>query len=483
MSIAIELDGAGPLYTQVYRALRAAIAEGAFAQGDRLPASRELARDLGVSRTVVLSAYDCLAAEGIIQPHVGRGTIVATASGDLSRVSARGAAPRELRPAARTPFADVSQAIAAVAAAISVPTAPARFDFSYGATWIDASFASAWRRALASAAAATNYPDPRGDPELRQEVLAHASRARGLQCTADNIIITAGAQQAYDLIARCLVEPGGGVALEEPGYFSARWAFSACGAKLCLTQTDDAGLIVEDLRTTKSATPIRLAFVTPSHQMPTGAVMSIARRRELIDWAAREGAYIIEDDYDGEYRFGGPLIPSLQSMDDSERVIYVGTFSKTMFPGLRLGYIAAPPHLASMFSAAKLMLDWGANHACQRALAEFFASGAYARRIRTTSRRYARQRHKLMENLRTAFGDDIEIFDRRAGMHLYVKLVGRKDPFEPAILQALRRRGVVLHDIRPYFAGERRAGEMILGFSRLDGAGAEAGVAALADTL
>lgn len=483
MSIAIELDGAGPLYAQVYRALRAAIADGAFVQGERLPASRALAGDLGVSRTVILSAYDCLAAEGIIQTHVGRGTIVATASGDLSVQNSETSRNRAPRVEPRTPFAKLSQAVAHVAAAVSVPMAPPRYDFSYGATWIDAGFASAWRRALASASTATNYPDPRGDPELRDEIRAHAGRARGLQCTADGLIITAGAQQAYDLIARCLVEHGGGVAMEEPGYFSARWAFAASGAKLHLTQVDDAGLVVEELHAKTRKAPIRLVFVTPSHQMPTGAVMSIARRRELIDWAAREGAYIIEDDYDGEYRFGGPLIPSLQSMDDAERVIYVGTFSKTMFPGLRLGYIAAPPHLAPIFAAAKLMLDWGANHACQRALADFFANGAYARRIRTSARRYARQRQRLIENLRAAFGDDIEILDRRAGMHLYVRLHGRNDPFDPQTLQALHQRGAALHDIRPYFAGNGRAGELILGFSRLDEATGADGVAALAETL
>jgi GntR family transcriptional regulator / MocR family aminotransferase len=360
----LQLDDHGPRYLQLARALKQAILERRCAPATRLPATRVLARELGLSRNTVLAAYEQLAAEGFIEGRVGSGCYVAALSGSET---VRESAPQPKRPR-KIILARRGQRIAAVydRAIPGRQHRGLRYNLQYGLPMANTQLASAWRRELnyAAAHAQTDYPDPQGLPELRQEVCGYLARRRGIVASPDEVLIVSGTQQAFALAADVLLDDGDRVVLEDPHYQGARQVFQAHGAKLVTCPVDGDGIITHALP--KNA---RLALVTPSHQFPTGAVLSLARRMDLLAWAERNRCWLIEDDYDGEFRFDARPLAALKSLDRGDRVIYFGTFSKVLFPSLRLAYMVVPPGLRQAFVAAKWLSDRGCPAIEQAALA------------------------------------------------------------------------------------------------------------------
>jgi GntR family transcriptional regulator/MocR family aminotransferase len=375
---------------------------------DALPPSRELARQLTVSRTTVAVAYERLAGEGFVTARVGAGTFV---SEHLAPARSRPKQPRIAAALRARP----------VWAAVSLPTAfarPARFDFRTGIP--DASLFphEAWRRLMArqlrsEAGRAIVYDNPAGDRRLREAIARHIGVSRGVETSADDVVVTNGTQQALDVIARVLLSPGDQVAVEDPGYAPAQWAFEALGVRVRGVAVDRDGLAVDDL-----PTQARAVYVTPSHQYPLGVSMSLPRRLALLAWADRHNAAIIEDDYDSEFRFGGRPIEPLRMLDTTGRVIYVGSFSKTMLPTLRLGFIVTPPSLREAAHKAKFVTDWHTATTIQAVLAQFIEGGGFARHIRRVREVY-RARHETIANALTRdFADHLELAPSTAGLHI-----------------------------------------------------------------
>jgi GntR family transcriptional regulator / MocR family aminotransferase len=408
MELHVSLVGRKHLSGEIYRQLRRVILNGRLRPGDLLPPSRELARGLGVSRTTVTVAYDRLAGEGFVTSRVGAGTFV---SGQIARVAPGAKAHRTegaLRP---RPIWD------------SIPLSTAfagrpRFDFRTGVP--DASLFphQRWRRLLArelrsEAVAAGGYAHPAGHPGLRAAIARHIAIARGVEASAEDITVTCGTQQALDVVARVLLAPGDRVAVEDPGYPPPRRLFESLGARVIGIPVDRDGLVVEAL-----PRQIRLVYVTPSHQYPLGVPLALPRRLALLAWAERNNAAIIEDDYDSEFRFGGRPIEPLQTLDTSGRVIYVGSFSKTMLPALRLGFVVIPPSLRSAVHKAKYVTDWHTSILGQAALARFIEDGGFARHIRKMGGVY-RARHDLLTRvLGQELADHLEVVPSAAGLHV-----------------------------------------------------------------
>lgn len=485
----LKLDGDGPTFRQIYRALRARIVGGELATGTRLPPTRSLAQELGVSRTTVLQAYEQLAAEGFIAGRTGSGSYVSTTAKAATRGRETGRAPRET-PHAPTlsRFArrlEERRARPLYSSYVSEQT-PIAYDFRYGRPSIADFPVGAWqrcigRRARAASARAHDYGHPQGSPALRTALAGYLSRARGVGIDADRLLIVTGSQQGLDLGARVLLDPGDHAVVEEPGYEGARRAFEAAGAKLVFVATDDDGLCTNDLAT--AAPRAHVAHVTPSHHYPLGGIMPYARRAELLAWANRAGAYVVEDDYDGEYRFSGRPLEPLKALDQDDRVIYLGTFSKVMYPALRVGYLALPDSLVEPFVRAKLVADGGGPILEQDALADFIASGEFERHIRRSRKRYAERRAALLEALRNYLGNRVEICGADAGLHVVVRLLDDAASSAREISRRAREVGVGIYPLDPYYERPPRRPAFVLGYGGVRPADIRTGVAKLAQIL
>lgn len=442
--IGIRLDRRQGLSKQLYRALRQQILEGRLHSGTRLPASRELADLLAISRNSVMRAYDQLYAEGFTETRVGDGTYVASLP---SRNAAHGkAADRKLSTDLSTglstplstglstilpempddldsevihsPALDLINAHSLPAPSDEAPRAfrvgvPA-FDLFPFALW-GKLYAAFWRR---PDPAMLGYGAAAGEPRLRALIAAYLRSSRGLQCTAEQIVITSGAQHAISLCAQLLVEPGAGVAIENPGYRAAAHAFAVAGARLQGVAVDEEGLRCADLE----QTDCRLAYVTPSHQYPTGVVMSLARRLELLAWAERHQGWIVEDDYDGEYRYSGAPLAPLAALDRSGRVLYVGTFGKIAFPALRLGYLVLPQELVRPFSQRKAVDMRHTEVSTQAVMAQFIALGHFQRHIRRMRRAALSRRNALLAGWPAGIAGCAAMPSVAAGLHVMVKV-------------------------------------------------------------
>ena len=426
--------------------------------------------------------YEQLAAEGYIE----------TAPGARARVSAgTGTRPRPgPQPAAGPPKqAPALSAYGERVRALAFPPRPVadgrRIDFLYGALADDDFPKLAWRRlynrALTRRQHALYYATTEGEADLRAELQGYLLRARGLSCTPDRILIVQGAQQAIELCAKVLVDPGDRVVLEEPCYLMARRTFESIGARVVATPVDDQGLVTSALPRTRSA----LAYVTPSHQFPLGAVMSIGRRQALLDWARRHASWIVEDDYDSEFRYGLRPVDPLQSLDTRGCVVYVGTFSKALSPQLRLGYLVLPPALVTPFRHAKQLADRHAPVLEQVVLAELIRSGAYERHLRRLRRANERRRAALVEAISTHLGDAARVEGTDSGLHVVVWIGGVPMRAEPEIVARAKALGVGVWPVSPLYAErmkfrrERCAG-FVLGYAGLTTAGIEEGVGRLA---
>jgi GntR family transcriptional regulator / MocR family aminotransferase len=336
------LDGQGTLFQQVYRVLRDGIVDGRFAATTRLPPTRALASDLGVSRATVLLAYEQLAAEGYVGARQGSGTYVQGPVSVAPAVPRRPPAPRGEPRLGRLASALLAQRRPPLESAYAGARPALRWDFRYGLPSLDDFPLETWQRCIGRAArsapaGAYDYGPPQGSPALRAALAAYLGRSRGVSCAPEQIVVVTGSQQGIDLAARLLVRPGARAVVEEPGFEGARNAFLAAGATLAPLAVDDEGLDPDALQRDAC-----LALVTPSHQYPLGGVLSWTRRAALLAWASRADAWVIEDDYDGEYRFDGRPVPPLKTLDADDRVLYLGTFSKVMFSALRVGYLVYP---------------------------------------------------------------------------------------------------------------------------------------------
>jgi GntR family transcriptional regulator / MocR family aminotransferase len=469
--VLLPLDGDGALYQQVYRALRAEILSRRLLPGGRLPSTRALAGDLGISRNIAILAYDQLLGEGYAEARRGSGTIVAPSlpeewraaappSSSLAAGARRIAAPRLARAGSR--------ALAIVRRRpVRWDLQPARlpYDFRFGRPAF-ADFPHAlWcrllgRRARRATVRDLDYGPPEGREELREALAERLRRFRGIDVGPERIVIVNGSQQALDLVARVLLDPGDRVLIEEPHYLGARWVFIAAGAELVPGRVDEEGMQVPGPRVRGTAP--RLAYVTPSHQFPTGVVLPAGRRLELLNWAVRTGAFVLEDDYDSEYRYGSLPIASLQGLDRDSRVIYVGTFSKVLFPALRLGYIVIPTDLVRRFMAVREAMDIFPPTLNQAVLADFIAEGHFARHIRRMRQIYGERRGALAKAIAEDLGTRLQVLGSPAGMHLTAALP--KGPRDRRISVRAARQGLWVMPLSTCYLGEGARQGLVLGY-------------------
>jgi GntR family transcriptional regulator / MocR family aminotransferase len=459
--ITIDRDIARSLQRQIYDSCRTAILEGRLRPGQRLPSSRVLASEIGVSRFPVLNAYAQLLAEGYVESRVGAGTVVSASLPEHFIPNGPARAKSSTSHSGPRPVANRCKLL---------PTA-ARFPwlshfgaFRVGQVAFDKFPRQIWssliaRRCRVANARSVHYGDLMGSPALRRAVANYLRTARSVRCDAAQVLIVNGSQQALEIAARVLLNPGDRVWVEEPCYPLARDVFTLNGCHLVPVPVDAEGLnVAAGIGKFKKA---RAAFVTPSHQFPLGVTMSASRRLQLVEWAQSAGAWIIEDDYDSEYRYESLPIASLQGLDPNARVIYIGTFSKVLFPGLRLGYIVIPPDLVDPFFTMRRTMDLGMPTFLQEVLADFLEEGHFARHIRRTRMVYAELRHLLVESLSKTFGEFFTLMGDEAGMHIAVMLPrGYRDD---EIAEQASRHRLSLWPLSRMYVGEPRQG-FILGF-------------------
>jgi GntR family transcriptional regulator/MocR family aminotransferase len=467
---------AGPLYRQVYRGLRQGILSGSFRAGERLPSTRDLAEQLGISRTVTLRAYEQLLANGFATTRGGSGTYVSEGLG-------RGM-PRKLERSASPRLSRYGTAAAQVAATVDFPgrqSIPLRYDFAYGRGDITTFPFEMWRRILLrhtrrAPVRELDYTAAAGSFALREAISVHLRRARAVICESTQVIIVNGSQQALDLIARVLIERGDPVAIENPLYQGTREVLRAAGSRLQPVPVDRDGL-----NPGKLPDNARLAFVTPSHQFPTGAILPLARRLALLAWAKSNDAVVVEDDYDGEFHYDGQSLESLQGLDREDRVIYVGTFSRAIFSALRIGYLIAPKSLVPAFTSAKWLCDRHTATLEQETLAEFITSGLYERHLRRLRRSNTARRQALLEAINKYLGDRVELTGDGAGGH--VVLWPRDGVSEDAVIRRAASRGVGIYGISRYFLARPSRTGLLLGYSRLNEREIQEGIRRLGEML
>jgi GntR family transcriptional regulator/MocR family aminotransferase len=475
--IRLEPASVTPLYRQLHDTLRSAILSGRLKPGQRLPSSRSLSAALGCSRNTVTEVYELLTAEGYLEGRIGAGSLVSSAFSDewisvrptASAVDGETSPPRLSRVArALLEMGPAEQGDGAAPRSDPASPDPDSFPFDL---WARA-LGRAWRRPDRREAF---RGDPMGYLPLRQAIADYLGKVRAMACDAGQVMITSGAQQALDLVARLLLDPGDTAWIEDPAYRGARAALSAAGAQAVPVPVDGEGFDAE--RAARMMPDSRLALVTPSHQFPLGVTMTLPRRMKLLDWAETGERWIVEDDYDSEFRYAGRPIPALQSLDRSRRVIYVGTFSKAMFPGLRLGYLVLPHRLVTAFRTARLLLDGHTSTVSQLALAEFIAEGHFAAHLRRMRDLYNRRREIMLEQVDGKLSPFLATPPGAAGMHLLIHLADGLD--DRVVCRKARAVGVIGQPLSGFHAGPGRRQGLVLGF----GGVAEDAIPGLVDRL
>lgn len=466
MEFHVSLVGRRDLAGEIYRQLRAAILDGRLEGGTALPPTRELAVRLSVSRTTVSVAYDRLIGEGFATARVGSGTYV-------THNLVQPATPKKARKTALQPrqlWEDVS-----------LPTelwVGARFDFRAGLPDAHLFPYEAWRRLLAREFRPQGgggvYDHPAGHTRLREAIARHVGISRGIYADADDVIITNGAQQAIDLIARIYVAPGDRVAVEDPGYGPPRRLFTALGLQVCGVPVDGDGLMVDAI-----PPQTRLIYVTPSHQFPLGMSMSLHRRLALLKWARDTGGAILEDDYDSEFRFGGRPIEPLHMLDTQGHVIYVGSFSKTMLPTLRLGFLIVPASLRTAVRSAKHLTDWHSPLALQAAMAGFIEEGLFARHIRRMRVTYEARHRLIIDSLASLFPDELSVVSSSVGLHVAALARKRSVGRIAAVVRQASALGVECLPLSRCAVGEARKSGLLLGYGAIAREQIPKGLAAL----
>jgi len=460
--VAVDRDSTTPLHRQIYDGYRDAILRGDLRPGQQLPSSRTLATEIGISRFPILDAYAQLLTEGYFESRTGAGTFVSASLPDQLtsvRQSTEGSAhidsgPRTVsrRTALRPPFTETPWRNGWGAFGVHQPALD-RFPFR---TW--ASLVT--RHSLSPRAHAIHHVDPLGSEQFRNVISTYLKVSRGVRCDPRQIMIVSGSQQALDITSRVLLDAGDPVWMEEPGYQLTRAVLLGAGCRLVPVPVDREGMdVAAGIRQSRKA---RAAFVTPSHQYPFGSTMSASRRLQLLNWAHSSGAWIIEDDYDSEYRYGSMPIASLQGLDRNSRVIYIGTFSKVLFASLRVGYIVVPPDLVDRFITVRISMDIFPPYLHQEVLTDFINEGHFARHIRKMRLLYSERRSTLVSCIRDEFGDELQVHGAEAGMHITVTLPEGLQDVEIAGRAAGDR--VWLWPLSPSYLGKKKRQGFVLGF-------------------
>jgi GntR family transcriptional regulator/MocR family aminotransferase len=468
-SMMLSLDGQGTLVDQLVRALRAEIRKSG--EGARMPPTRTLAKDLGLSRNTVIAAYAELANEGLIASHFGGGSFVSGME-KAARPEPAESDDEALVPSSSEPrLSDFARRLRSLDASPILERPELQYDFRYGLPVVGDFPFAAWsrivaRRATIGSVSVLGYGDAAGYMRLRVEIAEYLRRARGIVCSADQVVIVSGSQQALDLAARILINAGDHVALEEPTYEGAREAFAAAGARVLPVPVDRDGLQVERL---PARTPrCRALYVTPSHQFPTGAVLSAPRRAALLEWARAHGSYVIEDDYDGELRYDIRPIEAIKGADVDDRVIYVGTMSKVLFPSMRLGYLVSPRPLLDSFVTAKHVCDRLTPMLLQMSLADFMSQGHFSRHLLRAKRLCAQRRTALLQATGQFLGNRVTIEGANAGIHVMMWAEDRPASDVPQMIRAAAERGVGIYPISPYFLEAPERAGFLLGYASME---------------
>ncbi|WP_158863341.1 MocR-like pyridoxine biosynthesis transcription factor PdxR [Leifsonia sp. AG29] len=471
MDVHVAIGERGDRADRIYRQLREAVLDGRLRNGERLPATRELAADLQLSRSTVATAYERLVAEGYLVARVGAGTFVAA-----GRVP-----PKSRRPPAARRGVLPAPAWRGIDDPLWTEPRPTAYDFSVGTPDPALFPLEAWRALVAAelrgrTLRTANYDDPAGVQRLREAIARHIGLARSVRASPEDVLVTSGAQQAFDLIARVTLRPGDTVAVEDPGYPPVRQLLEATGARVVPVPVDDQGLRVDLLP------PARLVYVTPSHQFPLGGILPIERRTALLEWAARHDAVILEDDYDSEYRFGARPLDPLQRLDEEGRVVYVGTFSKTMLPTLRIGFLVAPPSLLPALRHAKRLTDWHNDVVGQRALARFIDSGAFARHVRKATRSYAERRDLVLRTAAELLGPALRAVPSSAGLHVALLAADQPSFDDLGAAESAAAAGVAVQPVSKFAVHPGAAG-VLLGFGGVAGPDIPDGIRVLAQSV
>jgi len=420
--IAIDRKSSTPLHKQIYDAYRVAVVDGILRPGHRVPSSRELAAELAVSRFPVVNAYAQLLAEGYFKSRAGSGTVVSNLLPERVAPSRQSSDRLQLRSGPLT----IAKNMATLPPFRKPSWLQGRGAFRVGQIAAEEFPLKLWsslvaRHCRTMDAKAFDYGERSiGSRVLREQVCNYLKVSRAVRCEPEQVMIVTGSQQGLEIAGRVLLDPGNSVWVEEPGYFFAQKALELAGCHLVPVPVDKEGLNVA--AGTQLCRKARAAVVTPSHQFPLGVTMSAARRMQLLEWATKNGSWIIEDDYESEFRYKGAPISSLQGLDKNGRVIYVGTFSKVLFPSLRLGYVVVPPDLMDYFANVRRAVDLGPPTFYQEVVAEFIAEGHFARHARRMRVLYHERRNALVECLRQEFGSSAEVLGDEAGMHLVCAL-------------------------------------------------------------
>lgn len=468
---------------RIYWKLRSQIECGMLKAGEKLLSTRAMAAELCVSRTTVTAAYEQLAAEGFVVTSAGKAARVAS----ILRVASLSPQSAIDQLEVQTRLSIYGQSVAAIDL-YRRESPEARIDFKYGSmTWHHfplQKWLRLYRDEAVSRQPSLYYAQPEGEERLRNALRGYLSWTRGIMCSSAQILIVHGSQQGIDLCARLLLDPGDAFVFEEPGYPMARYCFEATGAKALPIPVDTSGILVDELPVHDR---VRLAYITPSHQFPLGGVLSVARRQALLAWAQESNAWIIEDDYGGEFRYGQHPIEAMRAMDANDRVIYVGSFSKALSPQLRLGYLVLPHALAQAFRHAKLISDRHSTLWDQHVLASFIENGGYERHVRRLRRENERRRDTLLEAVKKYLPGRGEILGMAAGSHGVLQLpeLCAKDEF--ALQAAALAAGVGVYPLGPLFSpglntDDRSAG-LVLGYADLAVEAIDEGIRLLATVI
>ncbi|WP_271411022.1 MocR-like pyridoxine biosynthesis transcription factor PdxR [Pseudomonas sp. Q1-7] len=462
----IELDRSSPipLYRQLYLQVRKQILSGRLPGGTRLPSTRTLCKELGLSRITLLNAFDELTAEGFLAPRTGAGTYVGREWEGRNAAADTPRKPPRLSSLGQSVLSLRSEHFGGMSYASWAPECPTSFLPSHPA--YDAFPLPVWRRLMnrhlrQPTKAMLGYGELKGLLRLREALVEYVFDARGIECSVDQVVIVSGAQQAFNILAMLLLDGQDGVWMEDPGHIAARIAFQAQGARLVPLRIDDQGLDVQQgLRDCPDA---RLAFTTPSRQHPLGTTMSYARRQELIEWAGRGHGWIVEDDCDSEFRYVGRSQPALFAMDQWQKVIYVGTFSKVLYPSLRLGYVILPEALVEPFCAIRAVMDRSPSTLHQATTADFMAEGHFLGHIRRMRALYQARQESLVEQLRRHLDGFLEVNPVVAGLHLIGWLDETVD--DAALALGLARQQIYTYALGDYCLKRYLPPGLLIGFA------------------